>query len=157
MAHSVVIEQSRAIPVLPEYAFAKTLAMPLTKLFGKRYGPIPPIKAIRNQVGAWNTVGQTRSFVLAGGGGLRETLTMVDAPNAFGYTLCDLRGPLAPLIDHVDGLWSFEPSGTGTRVTWVWTVHAKSPLTAPLLPAFAQIWRGYSSHALETLSDYLVG
>lgn len=156
MGHSVVIEQSRAVPVLPEYAFARTKAMSLAKLFRKWYGPIPPIRAVRYQVGEWDTVGQTRNFILAGGGSLRETLTMVDPPKAFGYRLNDLHGPLAPLIDHVDGVWTFEPSGTGTRVTWVWTVYAKSGVAASLLPVFAQIWRGYASHALERLSDYLV-
>jgi len=156
MAHPVVVEQSRAIPVAVPDAFAKTLPMPLTTLFNRWYGPIPPIKAVHDQTGDWATVGQTRRIALTGGGGMRETLTRVDAPHAFGYTLTDVSGAMAPLIDRVEGLWAFAEHGTGTKVTWQWTLHPKSALTAPALPVFARIWRGYANQALGTLSDYLL-
>ena len=157
MAHPVVVEQSRVIPVSPEVAHAKTLPMPLPELFSHWYGPIPPIKAVRGQVGNWATVGQTRTIALVGGGGMRETLTSVDSPHSFGYTLNDVRGAMAPLIDHVEGEWLFTPDGTGTTVTWRWTLHPRSAVTAPVLPVFARIWRGYARQALETLSGHLVG
>jgi hypothetical protein len=157
MPHSVVLEQSRAIPVTTEDAFAKTMPVNLPELFNRWYGPIPPIKAVRGQTGQWNSFGETREILLTGGGGMHERLTLVDPPRAFGYRISELRGPLSPIIEHVDGLWSFEPSGTGTRVTWTWTVYATSVFTAPLLPLFGKIWRGYAAQALETLSDYLVG
>ena len=157
MAHPVVVEQSRAIPVPPEEAFAKTIPMPLPELFSRWYGPIPPIKAVRGQVGNWASVGQTRTIALVGGGGMRETLTTVDSPRSFGYTLDDVRGAMAPLIDHVEGEWIFAPHGTGTTVTWRWTLHPRSAVTAPLLPVFGRIWRGYARRALETLSGHLAG
>jgi len=157
MAHPVVVEQSRAIPVAPAEAFAKTLPLPLPELFPHWYGPIPPIKAVHDQVGEWATVDQTRTIALVGGGGMRETLTHVDPPNSFGYRLTDVKGAMAPLIDHVEGAWIFTPAGTGTKVTWRWTLHPKSALTAPALPVFARLWRGYARQALATLSDHLVG
>jgi len=157
MANPVTVEQSRSIPVSPDEALAKTLPIPLPDLFPRWYGPIPPIKAVHGQSGDWSTVGQTRSISLVGGGGMRETLTRVDPPHSFGYTLDDVRSALTPLIDHVEGEWIFVPHGTGTKVTWRWTLHPKSALTAPLLPVFARIWRGYARQALETLSDQLVG
>lgn len=157
MAHPVTVEQSRAIPVSPQEAFAKTMPMPLPELFSRWYGPIPPIKAVRGQAGNWATVGQNRTIALVGGGGMRETLTRVDPPNSFGYTLDDVRGAMAPLIHHVEGEWVFAPDGAGTNVTWRWTLHPRSALTAPLLPVFGRIWRGYARQALQTLSGYLVG
>jgi len=157
MADPVVVEQARAIPVSPEDAFAKTLPMPLPTLFHRWYGPIPPIKSVHAQTGGWDTAGQTRAIALAGGGGMCETLTTVDAPRMFGYTLTDVKGAMAALIDHVDGAWIFEPAGTGTEVTWRWTLHPRSALSAPALPLFARIWRGYAGRALATLSDYLLG
>lgn len=157
MAHPVVVEQSRAIPVAVSDAFTKTLPMPLPTLFHRWYGPIPPIKAVHNQTGDWSTEGQSRDIALLGGGGMRETLTRVDAPHAFGYTLGNVRGAMAPLIDHVEGMWEFSSHGTGTLVTWRWTLYPKSALTAPALPVFARIWRGYAKQALGTLSDYLLG
>ncbi len=157
MAHPIVVQQSRAIPVAPRDAFAKTMPVPLPALFNRWYGPIPPIKAVHGQTGDWSTVGQTRTVALVGGGGMRETLTRVDAPDAFGYTLSEVRGPMAALIDHVEGVWEFGAHGTGTLVTWRWTLHPKSALSAPALPVFARIWRGYAKQALETLSDHLLG
>ena len=157
MANPVVVEQSRAIPVAPEDALDRTLPIPLPDLFPHWYGPIPPIKAVHGQSGDWATVGQTRTIALVGGGGMRETLTTVDPPHSFGYTLNDVRGALALLIDHVEGEWLFQPHGTGTKVTWRWTLHPRSALAAPVLPVFARIWRGYARRSLETLSDQLVG
>jgi hypothetical protein len=156
MANPVVVEQSRAIPVPPEEAFSRTLPMPLPTLFRRWYGPIPPIKAIRDQIGQWERVGQSRTIALKGGGTMQETLTSVEAPKSFGYIISGITGPMAPLIDHFDGAWIFTPHGTGTRVTWRWTLYRKSAITAPALPVFARIWRGYARQSLESLSDYLL-
>ena len=132
------------------------MPMDLPRLFDKWYGPIPPIKAVRDQTGAWDGVGQTRTIELAGGGRARETLITVDAPREFGYQLTDIAGPMALLMDHVDGTWLFAPAGTGTLVTWRWALHPKSALSAPALPVFGRLWRSYAARALGTLSDYLL-
>ncbi len=73
---------------------------------------------------------------------MREQLTSYDEPRSFGYTLSEVKGPMAPLVDHVEGLWSFEPVGTGTKVTWRWTIHPRSAFTAPVLPVFGRLWLG---------------
>lgn len=157
MARPIVVQQSRAIPVAPEAAFDRTLPMPLPALFRRWYGPIPPIKAIRDQTGDWRQAGQTRTIVLTGGGTMSETLTSVDPPHSFTYTISDVTGPMSPLIDYVEGAWIFDPAGTGARVTWRWTMHRKSALTAPGLLVFARLWQGYARQSLESLSDYLLG
>jgi hypothetical protein len=156
MAQPLVVEQSRAIPVSQEAAFRGTVPIPLPTLFHRWYGPIPPIKAVRDQTGAWDAVGQTRTVVLTGGGSMREELTSYDAPASFGYRLTDVKGPLAPLVDHVEGLWAFAPVGTGTKVTWRWTIHPRRALAAPLLPVFGRLWLGYARASLEELSDQLL-
>ena len=157
MARPIIVEQSRAIPVAPAEAFAKTLPMAVPTLFRRWYGPIPPIKAVRDQAGAWQNAGESRTIALVGGGTMRETLTSVDAPRSFGYSITGITGPMAPLIDHVEGAWIFTPHGTGTTVTWRWTLHRKSAVTAPALAVFARLWRGYARQSLEALSDYLLG
>lgn len=157
MAQPIVVEQSRAIPVSPEEAFGRTLPMSLPTLFRRWYGPIPPIKAVSDQKGVWQQAGESRTILLTGGGTMRETLTAVDPPRSFTYTISGITGPMAPLIDHVEGAWIFTPKGTGTNVTWRWTLHRKSALTAPALAVFARLWRGYARQSLESLSDYLVG
>jgi hypothetical protein len=157
MAKSVVVEQSRAIPVAVEDAFARTLPIPLELICSRWYGPIPPIKEVRQQTGGWDAAGQTRVVLMVGGGSAREELTSVDPPRSFGYTLSGVKGPLAPLVSSVEGKWSFSPAGTGTTVTWQWVLHPKSAVTAPVLPVFGRLWKGYARQVLETLSEQLVG
>jgi hypothetical protein len=157
MPRSIVVAQSRAIPVSVEDAFAKTLPIPLTVICSRWYGPFPPIKAVRDQTGDWDAVGQTRVATLVGGGSVNEELTSVDPPRSFGYTLSGVKGAMAPLVSSIDGKWSFAPAGTGTTVTWQWTIHAKSGLVAPLLGVFGRMWKGYARLTLENLSDQLVG
>jgi hypothetical protein len=156
MAQPLTVEQSRAIPVLPEDLFRDMVPMPLPSLFRRWYGPIPPIKETRGQTGAWDAVGQSRTVVLTGGGSMREELTSYDPPRAFGYRLTDVKGPLAPLVSRVDGEWLFAPAGTGTLVTWRWTIHPRSALAAPLLPVFGRLWKGYAAQSLAELSDQMV-
>lgn len=156
MAQPLVVEQSRDIPVLVEDAFRDTVPLPLPTLFRRWYGPIPPIKAVQGQSGDWDAVGQSRTVLLTGGGSMREKLESYDAPRSFGYTLSEVKGPLAPLVDHVEGLWSFEAVGTGTKVTWRWTIHPRSAFTAPVLPVFGRLWLGYARQSLEELSNQLV-
>lgn len=157
MAAPIIAEQSRTIPVAPGDAFARTLAVSLPDIFRRWYGPIPPIKAIRDQHGDWTQAGETRTIALAGGGTMAETLTDVEPPGRFGYTITTITGPMALLIDRVEGAWLFAPAGTGTRVSWRWTMHPRSALSAPAVRLFAVAWRGYAARGLAALADYLAG
>jgi hypothetical protein len=158
MARTLAVQQSRVIPVGVEDAFSGTLPIPLTTIFSHWYGPIAPVAEVREQEGAWGTVGQTRVVVLRGGGSMREKLTSVDPPRSFGYAITGITGPLGLLVDKADGEWTFTPSGAGslaTTVTWHWNIHAASPLTAPLLSVVGVLWRGYARQSLATLSAEL--
>ncbi len=157
MPKAHLMEQSRAIPVDVETAYRRTVPMPLPTLFSRWYGPIAPVKAVRDQTGDWNSVGQSRTVVQVGGGTMREELTAVDAPHAFGYTLSGITGALAPLVDHIEGQWLFAPAGTGTEVTWRWTVYPRSAAAGLVMPAFARLWRGFARQSLEQLSRELLG
>lgn len=152
---TLVVAQSRTVPVAVGDAFAATLPLPLPELFRHWYGPIPPIKQVRDQTGEWASVGQTRTVLLTGGGSMREELTSVEAPRSFGYRLSDVTGPLAPLVDHVEGRWQFSPTEAGTTITWGWVVHPRSPLAIPMLPMFGWLWKGYARRALAQLATLL--
>ncbi len=158
MARTLAVQQSRVIPVSVDEAFAGTLPIPLTTIFSRWYGPIPPVAEVRGQQGAWGTAGQTREIVFRGVGGMHEELTSVDAPHSFGYRIAGITGPLGVLVDSAEGEWTFAPSGAGsmsTTVTWHWNIHAASALTARLLPVVGLLWRGYARQSLATLSDEL--
>lgn len=150
------MEQSRVIPVDVDTAFRRTLSASLPTIFSRWYGPISPVRAVRDQSGDWANAGQTRTVVQVGGGSMREELTLVDAPKTFGYALTGVKGPLAPLVDHIDGEWLFAPTGTGTTVTWRWTIYPKSGAAGLAMPAFAILWRGFARQGLEQLSGELL-
>ena len=129
--------------------------MPLTELFNRRYGPIPPIRCVEQQVGAWGEVGQLRTLRLKGGGSMREELTRVDRPDVFGYTITRVTGPMKPLSSHIDGSWLFEADGAGTRITWQWTMYPRSTLVVPIVAVFARYWRGYAQQSFQRLAGLL--
>ena len=156
MPTPLTVAQSRAVPVVPDRAFAQTLPLALETLFSRRYGLLPPVKEVRGQDGSWGRAGQTRTVVTADGGTMRELLEDVQAPHSFSYRLSDITGPLRPLITTIDGRWEFEASGTGTRITWRWTLHP-TRTGALVLPAVLRMWPGYARQALEQLSDHLLG
>lgn len=87
---------------------------------------------------------------------MREELTHVDPPHAFGYILSEIKGPLSPLVSSVDGEWLFAPTTRGTTVTWRWTIHPRTRLAAPALPVFGRLWRGYARRALLELQGLLM-
>jgi hypothetical protein len=152
---TIAVEQSRAIPIELQRAFDLTLPMPLTAIFSRRYGLLPAVKEVRGQDGVWGQVGQSRTVVTTDGGTMRELLTEVDAPHSFGYRLSDISGPMRPLVDSIDGRWEFATQGTGTLITWRWTLHPKG-LGAYVMSLITLMWRGYARQALELLSDRLL-
>jgi hypothetical protein len=156
MTRSLAVEQSRLIPVGLDEAFGM-LPLPLEKVFNRWYGPIGPIKEVRDQTGEWHAPGQTRRVMLSPAGSMQEELTSVDPPHSFGYTLTRITGPLGLLVGRAEGQWVFTASGTATTVTWRWNIHARSALTAPLLPVLGRLWKGYARRSLETLSGLLTG
>ena len=160
MTKTLAVEQSCVIPIGVDEAFARTLPIPLTTILTRWYGPVPPIRAVREQVGDWDAAGQTRRLLFEVRGGMHEELTSVDPPHAFGYALSGFTGPLGLLVGRAYGEWTFTASGSaasGTTVTWRWNIHARSALTAPLLPVLGVLWKGYARQSLETLSALLTG
>lgn len=155
MTQPLVVKQSQVVPVAPDTAFHGTLPIPLPEIFGRWYGPIPPIKEVRDQTGDWDTAGRSRTIVLAGGGSAREDLTSVDAPRSFGYRLTRIHGPMALLVDSVTGEWTFAPADGGTEITWRWTIYPRSSLSAPGLPLFGMLWKRYARRALLDLAAAL--
>jgi Polyketide cyclase / dehydrase and lipid transport len=151
----ISVEQSRAIPVDVRHAFDGTMTVPLATIFCRRYGLLPPVKLVRGQIGTWGKVGQERSVVTADGGTMQEVLTAVDAPHSFSYRLSDITGPMRPLVDSIEGRWEFTSKGTGTLVTWRWTLHPRG-LGAPIMPLITKMWLRYAQQALEQLSGLLL-
>ena len=64
---------------------------------------------------------------------------------------------MRPLVRHLDGAWTFEADGSGTRITWSWEITPTSRLTAPLVSLVGRMWHGYARTALVRLESILTG
>ncbi|MDP2290489.1 MAG: SRPBCC family protein [Actinomycetota bacterium] len=151
------MERSRTFPVSVEHAYDTVLPRPLPDIFGRRFGAIPAIGEVIDQHGDWGAaVGQTRTIRLTDGGTMRETLTELDRPHRFGYTISDITGMMKPLVVSAAGTWSFEPVGTGVRITWAWEVTPTEKLGTWVMPTFARLWSGYARQAMEQIEGILL-
>lgn len=151
------MERSRTFPVSVEHAYDTVLPRPLPHIFSRRFGAIPAIREVTGQEGDWgSSVGQTRTIVLTDGGTMRETLTELDRPNRFGYTITGLTGMMKPLVVSATGTWSFEPVGTGVRITWAWEVVPTEKVGKWAMPTFARLWSGYARQAMEQIEGILL-
>lgn len=152
---AVHLSESRTVALPPVDSFARTMPMPLNELFTSRGGQIPPVTETREQPATWESVGQTHRIMLGDGGTMRETLTCVDSPRSFGYVLDELTGPIKLLVSSASGLWSFEPDGSGCRITWSWTLHPRGRVGALAMPVFGRFWHRYARNALAQLDTNL--
>jgi hypothetical protein len=155
MTQSTLVSYDRSYSLPVEQAFDQVLALPLEQLFNRRHGPIPAVRGTDRAQPTWDAVGNVRTIRLADGGSLHEELVRVERPHAFGYRLTDIRGPMKPLAAHIDGLWTFDPAGVGTQITWSWEIHPRSVLSRPVLPIFARIWRGWARKAFDQIEELL--
>jgi hypothetical protein len=53
------------------------------------------------------------------------------------------------------GRWGFDAAGSGTRITWSWTMYPRVALLRPLLPPFARIWRGFARRGFDQIAQAL--
>jgi hypothetical protein len=155
MTKPVHLEQSRTYPGTVECAYDLVLSVPLPSIFRRRYGAIPAIREVRDQQGEWGTVGQSRTIVLVDGGTMRETLTSVERPHRFGYRIDAITGQMKLLVGSIEGLWTFDPVGTGVEITWSWELAPASAPARLAMPLCARFWRGYARRALEEIEPVL--
>jgi len=153
---TIHVAESRTVAVPLETAYDRTIGVPLPDIFGHRHLAIPPVVRVEGQDGDWGReVGQTRTIRTSDGGSLHETLRDVDPPHRFGYRIDRVRGPMRPLVRHLDGAWTFAPSGAGTTITWSWELTPTSRLTGPLVALVGRMWQGYARRSLATLEAIL--
>jgi hypothetical protein len=133
-----------------EQAFHAIAPVPLERIFA-RYGPLPAVRGVREQTGAWDHVGACRVVELADGGEVRERLTAHDPPEHFAYELEPLRGPLRRLVRGAEGAWWFTAApdgGAATAIRWTYTFHPRRGARLPIRFVLAPLWRTYASRAL---------
>lgn len=144
------------VAVEPTQAFDGLMGAHLPEVFTRRYAAFPPVREVTDQPDSWGSPGQTRTIVMADGSRLRETLTEVDRPHGYAYLLDDLHGPLKPFVSTIEGAWSIAPEGTGARIGWVWTLHAKASPARLTMSVIGRMWKGYAERSLVELESVLM-
>ena len=150
------LEKSRTFPLGVETTYERVLTVPLPQIFGRRYWAIAPIVGVTGQQGEWGSdVGQSRTITMSDGGNMFETLTVIDQPNQFGYTISNVKGMLKLLVVAAAGTWAFVPEGDGTRVTWSWDVTPTKVIGRATMPVFARLWSGFADQAMDEIGKIL--
>jgi len=131
-------------------AFDYNVPIDLTSIF-TGYGPLPAVIGTKNQTGAWDGVGQTRTVLLSDGSSAQEILTNYERPNYFSYTVSGFTGMLRFLITTANGEWWFSsPSSDQTHIKWRYAFNARSALAVPVLWFITNVlWRNYMHKALR--------
>lgn len=135
----------------PLLAFQRIAPMDPTAMF-TGYGPLPAVTGTRDQTGAWDAPGQTRTVTLSDGSSAQEGLKHYHPAEYFSTTISGFSGALRWLATGADGAWWFDPqaNGTQTAVRWRMAFHARSKWAAPVLWLMASVLcRGYMNKALR--------
>src|ERR1700735_5047375 len=108
MASTLAVQQSRVIPVSVDDAFAGTLPIPLTTIFSRWYGPIPPVAEVREQEGEWGIAGITGPLGLLVGRAEGEwtfTPSGTATTVTWHWNIYAASALTAPLLPVVGVLW----------------------------------------------------
>jgi hypothetical protein len=131
-------------------AFEHIVPIDLTSIF-KGYGPLPSVKGTQDQVGDWDTAGQTRTVQLSDNSSVQELLTKYEHPHYFSYTVSNFTSLLRFLATSANGEWWFSVGTLGqTNIKWRYKFNARSVLTIPVLWLITNtLWRNYMYKALQ--------
>jgi hypothetical protein len=153
MATPSTVRRTGTVAAPVEAVFEATLSLPLPQLYARRYGPIPPIVEVRDQQGRWERPGQSRVFVTADGGSMREEMLSIDPPHGFANRLTVLSGPFRPIVTTIEESWTFRSAGTSTEATWEWNLHPRYGVARPLVAVVGRLWLGYAGGVLAQLQQ----
>ena len=131
-------------------AFEYNVPIDLTSIFAG-YGPLPAVTGTKNQTGAWDGEGQTRTVLFSDGGSAQEMLTKYEHPHYFSYTISGFKGMLQFLVSSAEGEWWFSSVSPGkTHIKWRYAFNAKSIFAVPVLWFITHVlWRNYMHKSLR--------
>ena len=134
----------------PHAVFPRLLAHDPARFY-PRAGILPAVVAVRDQTGAWDAVGQTRTLVLSDGGTVRETLRSVSAP-VFAYDLSHFTGFFGGLVDGGRSEWRVDSDPGGSRITWTYTFTARRGRGFIVAAIMRLAWAGYMRRVLPAIA-----
>jgi hypothetical protein len=137
-------------------AFEHIVPIDLASIF-TGYGPLPSVIGIQNQVGAWDTAGQTRKVHFSDNSSAQERLTKCEHPGYFSYTVSNFTSLLRFLTTSAHGEWWFTVGTLGqTHIKWRYEFNARSVLAIPVLWVIINVlWRNYMHQALRLSKEQI--
>jgi hypothetical protein len=116
--------------------------------FYPKFGPLPAVTKVRDQSGAWDAVGQTRTLLLSDGGSVAETITDYRSNEFFGYELTEFQKLFAKLVSGARAEWSFSAVPAGTRIYWTYTFFPRRGTALIVAAIVALFWAPYMRRVL---------
>jgi len=92
-------------------------------------GPVPALRRIA--LHGPLAVGSTRELESSDGSRLLERITALDPPHRHAYSLSGIRPPLGWLVRAGHADWTFEATGSATRVRWTYDWEPNGWLAYP--------------------------
>jgi len=132
-------------------AFSHIVPIDLATIF-TGFGPLPAVKGTRDQTGAWDAAGQSRTVLLSDGSSAQEALTAYQFPSHFAYTVKGFTGVLRFFASEAHGEWWFKQGSANqpTTVHWRYEFVSRSRWLEPIVCLITQrLWRGYMAKALR--------
>jgi len=125
------------------------IAQPITPVgFYPRFGPLPAVVDVKDQTGAWDAAGQTRTLVLSDGGSVVEHTRIVERPSFFAYELTDFQKLFGHLVSGARAEWTFTDVEGYTRISWSYEFHPY-PRAGLLVGAIVKLfWAPYMRRVL---------
>ena len=133
----------------PDDAFRIILPIDLSLVF-TGWGPFPAVRGVRNQTGAWDAAGQSRSPALSDGSTASEQLTECTAPHSFAYELTGFTNAVRHLVSGVRGEWTFTPDGDGAVIRWTYEFAPLPRRHFVVRRVVAPLWRRYMIRGVES-------
>ena len=141
----VTVQTRTEVP--PALAFQP--AIDLSLVF-KGWGPFPAVRGVRNQSGAWDHVGVSRSPILSDGSTATEQLTEYTPGHSFAYEVTSFTNiVLRRLVYGVRGEWTFTPDGCGAVIRWTYEFKPLRRRSWLVRHVLAPLWRHYMQAGVE--------
>lgn len=134
--------------------FEKVVHMDVPHYFTGRW-PIASVHSVREQIGHWNQVGETRKIHLSDGTHLTERITSYQVGDHFAYELGDLTGALNVLVEKVKGVWKYEEvEGDTTIIKWRYDFYPKNVIIQPITWLFVKLlWLPYMNQVMNNIAE----
>ena len=145
------VETTILLPI--NAVFEKVVHMDVPQYFTGRW-PIASVHSVREQVGHWNQVGETRKIHLNDGTHLTERISSYQSGDHFAYELGNLTGALNILVEKVEGIWKYVPMENGsTVINWRYDFYPKSVIIQPLTWLFVKLlWLPYMKQVMNRIA-----